>query len=260
VSDFYLEECDNDVPKDKIQEEGSLITFINSPNSELPMEIPCYREIRSKKEKYRKRVKQVQIKLTKIESEDSENGINLLGCVNPGLYINVLEEEVPIIEKEEASKIKVKKTKGFADNARMVRDRNRTDPSNIPLNEDFEEFNIYADSLYDSKKKTKLNGRKRKKMRASKSQHGLIDKNVPFEVLLEEEKQKRISGLALGYEEDEVDPFNNDDFVVVHDYNTLTKNKDIEYNDHIKGTINQRTKESIQKIEVIKRRNQKEKV
>lgn len=226
------------------------------------MEIPCYRDIRTTKDKFKKRKKQVKIKLTRIDSEDSDTDINVLGCVNPGLYINILEEEVPIIEKEEAKK--VKNNPGFADRSTKVRRRVETDHKSILNNDDFEEFNIYAENLFNSKKRieSKRNHKRKKRMRPSKSQHDLVEKKVPIEVLIEEENRKKNVGLSIGYEDEEIDPFDNNDFTIVDDYNTVRKNKDIEYNDQLESKIliNKRTQEKSQNNEVLKRQNPKKEI
>lgn len=235
VSNFYLEECDNDIPKEEVQEEGSLIRLISSPNSEIPTEIPCYRELK-KKNKFKKRVGQMTIRLTKLESQKSqEDNVELIGCVNPGLYINVLEEELPILAKEQESRIK--HGLGFADNANRVRPK-YVSKSRQRAQTEYEEFNIYDDSpLSQSTSQSRVDpGRvKRKKMRASKSQNGLLETNVPVEVMLEEEKNKLKSGVSMGYEDLGIDPFENNDYAFVHDYNTLTKNKHIEFDERPKS-------------------------
>ena len=74
-------------------------------------------------------------------------------------------------------------------------------------------------------------------MRPSKSQHDLVEKKVPIEVLIEEENRKKNVGLSIGYEDEEIDPFDNNDFTIVDDYNTVRKNKDIEYNDQLESKI-----------------------
>lgn len=227
VSSFYLEKCENNVPKETIEEEEALISFINLPNSEVPKEIPCYREIRSKKQKYKKRAKQVKIEITKIESVDSEEN-EITGCVNPGLYINVLEEEVPVLMEEQ----KVKKARGFADDAQNKLKGLRGDAHKEG---DFEEFNIYDNSPLMGKKGGKKK-QQMKKMRPSKSQHSLVHNKEPFEFILEQEKMKtRKSGMKLGFEEDEIDPFKNDDFVYIPIENDLKKRKNKEYSEQQEG-------------------------
>jgi hypothetical protein len=235
VSDFYIEECENNIPRQELKEEEFLVSFVNKPNSDMPVEIPCYREIRTKKQKFKKRAKKVKIELTPIESEVSEDN-EIIGCVNPGLYINVLEEEVPGLMEQQQKRIKAK---GFADDAGTKTDKEKITTG--PRKEkEFEEFNIYENTQFNSQvlkkveKKLKVHGRK--KIRPSKSQNALLETNEPFEVILEEiDKKKRKTGLELGFEEDEIDPFGNDTFVVVQDYDTLTKNKNREYHEQSEG-------------------------
>ena len=225
VSNFYLEECDNNISKNDVKKTGSLIPFINSPNSDIPLEIPCYRELRTEKSKNKKRRKHVQIKLNNIESDMSEDGLKLIGCVNPGLYINILEEEVPIIMKAQKSKV----NKGYVDNAMYVQPKINNPKRKHNTNNEYEEFNIYKEQFNSQIEEKKP---KKKKMRPSRSQNALVINPVPFELVVEEEKKKRKSGLYAGlYDDFEIDPFGNDNFVAVPDYTTLTKNKDKEYVD-----------------------------
>lgn len=230
VSDFYLRECDDGLLGEDPRKEGSLISLIGFPNLEIPQEIPCYRELRSKRHKFKKRVKQVQIKLTKAETQSSEEeNAELLGCVNPGLYINVLEEELPTLVKAQESR--VRGGPGFAENAEQSpRERQRAKT-------EFEEFNIYGHSADSRFSESNLNPRrvKRKVMRASKSQSALVDKTVPVEVMLEEEKNQLRTEISIGYEDLGIDPFDDNDYAFVQDYDTLTKNKDIEYGEQPKG-------------------------
>lgn len=231
VSDFYLEECENNIPKEELGEDEFLVSFINTPNSDMPLEIPCYREIRTKEQKFKKRTKRVKIEITPIESEISEDN-EIIGCVNPGLYINVLEEEVPGLMEQQKKRTK---TRGFADDAGAKKGLNNL---NVKTGNDkeFEEFNIYDNTQFNSQMlentAKKLKVHQRKKIRPSKSQNALMDKNEPFELILEEiDYKKRKTGIELGFEEDEIDPFGDDTFVRVQDYDTLTKNKNREYHE-----------------------------
>ena len=157
----------------------------------------------------------------------SEDEIQLIGCVNPALYINVLEEEVPIIMKEE--KLKVKVNKGFADNSNHLKPRKKVETKRRLSKNEYEEFNIYKEQ-FNSQIEKKVP--QTKKMRPSKSQNAFLLNPVPFEVVLEEERKKRRSALDMGFEDEfEIDPFGDNTFVVVADYNTLKKNKDKEYVD-----------------------------
>lgn len=258
MSDFYLRECDNDIPEEETKEEGSLIRLISRPNGEIPTEIPCYRELGKKKNRFKKRVRQVTIKLTPAEGVDSEeDNVELIGCVNPGLYINVLEEELPVLEKEQQSRIKL--GPGLADNAQTAKNKMMSINRRRAQTE-YEEFNIYeSDTLNQSSSISNVDPSrvKRKKMRASKSQNALLETNVPVEVMIEEEKSKLKTGISMGHEDLGIDPFEMNDYAFVHDYDTLNKNKHIEFDEQFKSTkrLTGRAQQESEE-DLVERRNQ----